>query len=421
MIRKLAPSILSLLLGIWLGTQFLQKQATHPLENYTVVPTCDQVERMVFRCSMHPHVQQKKQGHCPICRMPLAQELATTSRSVTGEGRPGLIQFGKAEILTEKVSQQKEIKKEIRLFGVVEVDESRVYSQVAHLPGRIEKLYVNQSGQQVKKGDPIASIYSKDLIAVREALVFNRQSESVMRAARNNLANWKISEGQLQVFESEEVHHQPIDIFADFSGIVLRKLTNEGDYAGNSHMGQPTVLYEVADLSSLWVVFSIENSDRSWFKEGQYIKFWNSEDPKQQYGGKVSFIDPTVDPANRYFKLRLEVNNPIGLLQPGMPVESRQVVSQHLKERLLTVPKTAVLWTGPRSVVYVKAKNEKGSNYALRKVLLGKTIGTRYEIVEGLEEGEEVVTYGVFTIDATAQLAGEQSMMNHSTRQNGNE
>ena len=177
-----------------------------------------------------------------------------------------------AGIETKRVASKQSASKSLRISGTVQLDESRIYNQVCYVPGIIEKMYVNYPGTYIKKGQLIASVYSKELIGVLEAFEYSKQSQSVIRAAKNNLKSYRISEKQLEKFDIKRGNYRlPVDIYSDFNGVVLEKKAREGDHAANSHMGKPTILYTVADMSRLWAVFDVPEYDLATLSIGDKV------------------------------------------------------------------------------------------------------------------------------------------------------
>jgi Cu(I)/Ag(I) efflux system membrane fusion protein len=176
--------------------------------------------------------------------------------------------------------------------------------------------------------------------------------------------------------------------------------------------GQP--LLEISDLSRIWVLFDAYESDLAWIRKGMTLRFTVAGQPGKEYSGKVSFIDPVIDPMSRVARVRVEMPNPDGTLKPEMFATG--VVKSMLagESEHLVIPKTAVLWTGKRSVVWVRDMESEAPVFEYREVRLGSEAGDSYVIEEGLMEGEHVVANGVFSIDAAAQLQGKASMMNPS-------
>ena len=181
---------------------------------------------------------------------------------------------------------------------------------------------------------------------------------------------------------------------------------NTGD-----HVAEGTVLFDIADLSKVWIMFDAYESDLPFLTVGDKITFTIQALPGINYSGNIIFIDPVMDPLTRVSKVRLEINNESGKLKPEMFATG--IIKADLTEYRdkLVIPKSAVLWTGKRSIVYVKQPGDEPV-FKMREIELGPALGSSYIVITGLNEGEEIVTQGTFSVDAAAQLEGKPSMMN---------
>jgi len=378
----------------------------------------------VWTCSMHPQVRQNEPGNCPICGM----DLVSLEEEV-GESNPYQLTMTSEAVKLANVQTStigvasgttEELGKELMLSGKIELNERRVLSQTAHFPGRIEKLQVNYEGEKVRAGQTIALLYSPQLLAAQkellEAMKFADTNPGLAVSARRKLKLWKLSDQKIQqvIDSGEPIINWPIK--ADYSGVVTGIHVESGE-----HVDEGAVLYEVADLNELWAVFDAYEQNLPWIKEGDNIRFTVSAYPERAFSGKVSFIDPFINPEKRVVEVRTEVNNAEGLLKPRMFARAR-ISSADPKAlgagqgRKLIVPKSAVMWTGKRSVVYVKVPGTNVPTYEMREVMLGSALDDSYLVEEGLQAGEEVVTNGTFTVDAAAQLNNKASMMNRDVK-----
>lgn len=359
---------------------------------------------------MHPQIRMDKPGKCPLCAM----DLIPLSQSGSSGLDPDEIHFTKeaamlANVMTTVVSNQ-HTTKEVRLFGKVQADERLIQSQVAYIPGRIEKLYLNFTGETVRKGQLLALIYSPDLITAQQELLETAKTKQsypeIYEAAKERLLQWKLTPNQIAAVENTKKVKTNMEVYATSSGIVTAKNVNVGDY-----VAQGTVLYQVSDLSRIWVLFDAYESDLHFLKKGNSIDFIIQALPGTNFNGIISFIDPVIDPINRVAKVRVEIGNSDGKLKPEMFATGMVKANLDRYKNKMVVPKTSVLWTGKRSIVYVK---KPGQDYIfkIREVELGPMLGNSYVIEKGIEEGEEIVTQGAFSVDAAAQLEGKPSMMN---------
>lgn len=405
LIIALATLIVGLLMGWFIfggQTNSAKDQDKH---------TAEIAEEIIWTCSMHPQIRRNEPGDCPICGMdliPLEREQDNEVDPMAISMSPTAMQL--ANVSTALVGTINPIK-QLRLNGKVQTDERLVYSQSSHIPGRIEKLLINFTGEFVDKGQTIASVYSPELVTAQvelfEAQKIMETQPELFNAAKEKLKNWKLSNNQIEGILKNGNIQEEFPIQADVSGYITKKIINLGDYVSK---GQ--ILYEIADLSKIWVLFDVYESDMVWIKKGDYIKFTIPSLPGESFEATITYLDPVIDPKTRVAKARIEFINTKGQLKPEMFVSGVVEAKLTNKSNSLVVPSTAVMWTGKRSVVYVKNTNAKGVSFIMRDVTLGAALGDSFLIKEGLEEGEEIAVNGTFSIDAAAQLAGKPSMMN---------
>ena len=401
-----------LILGIILGNVFSggSSETTHKAGDHEYVQ--DPVTKL-WTCSMHPQIRMDKPGKCPICGMTLipldtsndsSEHIASNEIVMT----PEAMQL--ANIQTTIVERSK-ANKEIRLLGKVEPDERRLYSQVSHIPGRIERLYVNFTGEKVSQGQRMVRLYSPDLITAQKELFEAIRSRDVYpqlyTASRNKLKLWKLSDAQIDAIEKSGKVHEQVDIFSDYSGYVMKRNVELGD-----HVKAGDNLFDIANLNRVWVMFEAYEADIPWIHIGDNVEFTIQAIPGKVFNGKITFVDPFVSSSTRVAKVRVELNNADQKLLPEMYATG--IIKAKLKnvKDAIVIPKSAVLWTGKRAVVYVKVPHKKTISFVYREIVLGQDMGDFYIVKSGLEAGEEVATNGVFRIDASAQLLGQKSMMN---------
>ena len=398
--------------GLFLGWLVFHHSETTVKTTEPEVHEHSEEEHTIWTCSMHPQIRMDEPGDCPICGMDLIP-LKNSDVEIDDQA----IQISESAIKLAEVQTAVVAKgsssKNILLYGKIQVDERLKQSQTAHVPGRLEELMVNVTGQQVKKGQLIARIYSPELVTAQkellEALSLKDKYPALVEAAREKLRNWKLSDEQINALEKSGNVTSTFDIYANTSGIVVNLKVNKGDY-----ISKGAVLFDVTDLSKVWGVFDAYESDLAWISLNQQVEFTTQAIPGKTFKGKISFIDPLVDPNTRVVKVRIELPNPGLELKPEMFING--TVHSVLKAggEQLTIPQTAVLWTGTRSVVYVKIPGAEKPSFKMREITLGASTKDTYVVVEGLKEGEEIVTNGTFSVDAAAQLAGKTSMMNQS-------
>ncbi len=369
------------------------------------------VKNTIWTCAMHPQIRMAQPGKCPICGMDLIPLVQTGNSSID----PGAIHLTKeaaqlANVLTSVVTRQKPVK-EVRLYGKIQADERLLQSQVAHVPGRIDRLAVNFTGESVVKGQVLAVIYSPDLITAQQELLETIKTKQLQpelyEASKEKLRQWKLTDDQIAQIENSGVIRNDFEVVSNTSGTVIERMINTGD-----HVAQGAELFKIADLSKVWIMFDAYESDIQFLNKGEKISFTLQALPGKNFSGSIIFIDPVIDPVTRVAKVRVETGNESGKLKPEMFATG--IVSTTLNEYQdnMVIPKTAVLWTGKRSIVYVKQPGTDEPIFKLREVGLGPMLGESYVITDGLTEGEEIVTSGTFSVDAAAQLEGKPSMMN---------
>jgi Cu(I)/Ag(I) efflux system membrane fusion protein len=284
-------------------------------------------------------------------------------------------------------------------------------SQVAHVPGRIEQLSVNFTGESVVKGQVLAEIYSPELINAQQELLETVKTKQLQpelyEASKEKLRQWKLTDDQILKIENSGVIQNNFEVLSNTSGTVTARRVNTGD-----HVSQGTVLFDIADLSKVWIMFDAYESDLQFLHTGEKLSFTLQALPGTDFSGNIIFIDPVIDAVTRVAKVRVETGNRSGKLKPEMFATG--IVSSTLAEYHdnVVIPKSAVLWTGKRSVVYVKQPGSEEPVFKIREVELGPMLGESYVIMNGLSEGEVIVTSGTFSVDAAAQLEGKPSMMN---------
>jgi len=397
--------LLVLLAGLFLGWLFF-----HSGNKSTEKQQLTETKKQIWTCAMHPQIRLDHPGKCPICGMELIL-LQNAGAKIDSNA----VHFSKeamelANVSTSIVSYQKPVK-EVRLYGKVQADERLLQNQVAHIGGRIEKLFVNFTGEPVHKGQLLAMIYSPDLITAQQELIEAAKSKQtqpeIYQAAMEKLMQWMLTDRQIAQIEKSGKVKTNFEVYSNTSGIVTARRVNTGD-----HVSEGSVLYDIANLSSIWVLFDAYESDLPFLKVGNTISFSLQALPGTNFSAKIQFIDPVIDPVNRVAKVRVEVSNGGGKLKPEMFATG--VVKANLNEfkDKLVIPRSAVLWTGKRSIVYVKQPDTQEINFKMREIDLGPMLGNSYVVLGGLKDGEEIVTDGTFSVDAAAQLAGKPSMMN---------
>lgn len=414
-LRYILP-IVTALIGLFLG--YLLFSITTGNEDNPSHAATENSKAQIWTCSMHPQIRQNEPGACPICGMdliPLATNSSSNSNPYVFEMTEEAVQLANIQTITVGGVQNLS-SNALKLNGKIQVNESEAASLVAHLPGRIEQLYISFTGEKINKGDRIASIYSPELVAAQRELIEAKKlaslSPDLLQAAKNKLRYWKVDDSFIEQVLSSEKIIENFTIYAKQSGVVMEKKVTVGDYV---QVGE--VLFDLQNLNKLWVQFDVYENDLSKITQGSVIEFSTPSVANKTFAAKISFIEPTINAKTRVAIIRAEVNNFDKLLKPEM------FVSGILKNKLSApsslstlIPKSAVLYTGERSVVYIKLPNTAIPSFEFKEITLGASKGDSYEVLEGLKDGDEVVVYGAFVIDAAAQLNNQASMMNRNVQ-----
>lgn len=366
--------------------------------------------RQMWTCSMHPQIMQPEAGDCPICGMDLipievgADGLSADQFKLTNNA------MALANIQTAIVGRENDMVNPIILSGKIEENEKENTVQVSYFSGRIEKLHVSFTGEEVSKGQLLATIYSPELYAAQQELItagtLKESQPELYKAVRNKLKLWKLTENQINDIEKTGKVKENFSVFATVSGTVTDKLIEQGDY-----IKQGQSLLKIANFNSVWANFDVYENQIDLFKKGQEIEVNTNYNPNKKFKGQVDFIDPVLNTKTRTVNLRVVLNNKDKVFKPGMFVTGKIDGSNLNQDVRISIPSSAILWTGNRSVVYVKT-NPDEPIFEMREIELGKQMGESYGVLTGLDIGDEIVINGTFTIDAAAQLRGKKSMMN---------
>ncbi|NNK21903.1 MAG: efflux RND transporter periplasmic adaptor subunit [Winogradskyella sp.] len=395
--------VVGLLLGWLLFGGSSNKETEH---NHSETAETNQM----WTCSMHPQIMQPEAGDCPICGMDLIPAESSANGLAADQFKLTENAIALANIQTTIVGKGNVDGNTIKLSGKIAENEEANAVQVSYFAGRIERLNVSFTGEEVRKGQLLATIYSPELYAAQQELITAsslKKSQPVLyKAVRNKLKLWKLSEKQINQIETTGKVKENFPVYATVSGTVTEKLVEQGDYI---KQGQP--LLKIANLNTVWANFDVYENQIDLFKKGQDVSVSTNAYANKEFKGKVDFIDPILNTKTRTVSLRVVLNNKNDVFKPGMFVSANiDGVKNENKETLL-IPASAVLWTGERSVVYLKT-NPDQPVFEMREVTLGNQMGNEYEVLEGLFIGNEIVTNGTFTVDAAAQLQGKKSMMN---------
>lgn len=407
---------IALILGVLLGSIFFNSghdEAVSEQQAEEIVGhNHEDEEATIWTCSMHPQVREEEPGLCPICAMEL---IPLASLEATDNTNPNELSMTEAaiklaEIQTSVVSRGIP-QRTTYLQGKVQADERNIARITSRFGGRIEDLNINFTGQQVQKGEKLATIYSPELVTAQrellEAAAIKESRPALYNAAKRKLQLWNLTDVQIAEIESSGEPQMYFDVLSPISGTVMMRHVSLGDY-----VQEGTALFQVTDLSKVWVMFDAYEDDLPWLNVGDAVEFTVQSLPGKEYNSKITYIDPYIDSKTRIAKVRIEVSNNKGELKPEMFADAVVRSEIDYNSEPVLVPKSSVLWTGKQSVVYVKVPGRESPTFLSRQITLGPLAGDQYVVTDGLQEGEEIATNGVFKIDAAAQLAGKVSMMN---------
>ena len=381
-----------------------------------------------YRCPMHPTVVRDHPDKCPICNMPLSKR----KKGAKEEGEalpPGVVsrvqltpyKVAVAGIETAEVGYQP-LTRDITAVGFVEFDERNLRRITARATGksRIDKLFVNVTGQTVARGEPLAELYSPDLVVTVDNLLTTQGSgnRSLERLARDRLRLWGIDRDQIDdiLRTGRPITH--VTIRSPIHGHVIKKYQVEGEY-----VEEGARLYDVADLSTVWIEAQVYEDEVAFLKEGLPVTATTRAFPNREFKGKLAFIHPHLDATTRTLKVRFDMDNPHHDLRPGMyatvklqvPVTQMDLLPPNASEKqkqkyreglVLAVPERAVIDTGSRKFVYREAEPDVFEGV---EVELGPRCGGFYPVVRGLQPGDKIATTGSFLIDAETRLTAGAS------------
>ncbi len=367
-----------------------------------------------YTCPMHPSVISDHPGACPICGMALVRKSAIAGMTAQEIKSLELVSLSPTQQVLANVStttaERHPLVKSITVSGTVAVPETRQATVTARFSGRIEQLLVNVTGERVRKDQPLLTLYSPDLVTAQQEYLLalehlrsartsgdsslTRTQQELLRASRERLVvHFGLTDQQVRALEQSRAVHSTLTFDSPITGTVLTKSVVAGQY-----VNEGTVLYEISDLSRSWVYLDVYEQDLRWLRLGMPVTVASVSDPGAEEEGVVSFIEPTVNQQTRTVRARAEFRSQDANLLPGMFVEARL---QAKIESTLTVPVSAVLWTGTRSVVWVEVRP---GAFEPRDVVTGAQSGSEIQILRGLKDGDRVAATGGFLIDSESQL-----------------
>ena len=416
----------------------------------TTVPEGDRTETaqvQLWTCGMHPNVISEEPGQCPICGMnltPVKQAAAdeghdigaghasgsgemspATPEATAGNSRDASIVIDPVTIQNIGVQtapvRERPLTRSIRTVGHLDYNEEMFSRINVKYAGWIEKLYVNETGQQVGAGDPMLDIYSPELVAAQEEYLLAFQhlknlegsefetiakgAASLLDASRRRLRYWDVTEAQIRELEARGAITRTLTIYAPSKGIVVERMAELG-----MRVTPGMDLYRMADLSSIWAFAHVYDADAPWLNPGLTAEMELPYNPGKVYRGRIDYIYPYLDQASRDIKIRLVFLNRNLELKPQMYANIR--LSARGERPVLVIPGSAVIRSGERNVVFVALD---GGKFEPREVTLGMEGEDGYvQAASGVSEGEQVVTSAQFLIDSESRLQEAiQKMLDH--------
>lgn len=376
----------------WQNTRRNEAQSSAMQQPQMPTPASDSMPGM-----NHPMPQSQQRQRRPLGTVQLSPE---EEQQVSIEVTEARKQILRSEILT---------------IGKVEEAETQIGTISARVGGRIDRLFVNFTGQSVSRGQAIALIYSPEVVASGEEYKLAlesrtrlggnatpsaiQQADALVAASRRRLELWGLTAEQITDISRSEQPQIHITIHSPASGIITERKVTEGQY-----VREGDVLYTLTDLSTVWVIAEVYEADLAQVRVGQAVEITSEALPGATLRGRVNFIEPMVNQQTRTVPVRIQVANPGMRLRPGIFAMAK--IRSAGAERVLTIPRSAVLHSGPRNIVYVALGQ---GNFEAREVQLGPAAGDSYPVQKGIEEGTRVVTRGAFMLDSQTRITGGMS------------
>jgi Cu(I)/Ag(I) efflux system membrane fusion protein len=356
-------------------------------------------EKSYYTCPMHPSVRSDHPGACPVCGMNLVKRTEQVEMSKEEHRSIGQVTISPTKQVLANVSTSTAMKmsleKEISAVGKIAYAEQNFRQISTRFPGRVEKLYLIYKGQQVKKDDPVADVYSPEAISAQQEYLLAKQSNSsdLIQQSKQKLLLWGFTESQLKDLDESNTIRNTFILHSPISGTVLKKNIQQQQYvsAGDN-------LFDVADLSTVWMYADIYEYEIQGVKVGQTVEATSDAYPGDKFSGRITFVSPTVEASSRTVQIRAEIPNTNGELKLDMFVNA--AIKVKLSESIV-VPITAVLSTGTRQVVWVQ---KDAGIFEPRSVQIGERSDKYVQILDGISVGETIVTSGGYLIDSESQL-----------------
>jgi len=378
-----------------------------------------------WTCTMHPQVHKDSPGACPICGMDLIKKVVDDTADVSSKsGMESMLTLTSdkqvlANVSTIKIKNERLIK-ELSAYSYLDFVEQNRKTIPAKFNGRIEKLFVNKTGDYIQKGQPLFEIYSPDLAQAQNefliALSSNKnENNSLLDASKKKLELFGLTSDQIEELKKSAEIKLTLTYYSPVNGTVIEKKVQEGMY-----VNEGTAIYEVAELSTLWNIAEVNETDLSTIKLGSNAKLKLKAYPGEEFMGKVTFIYPLINSQTRTVKIRSEFSSQNNKLKPQMYGET--TFSADAGKGLL-VPADAIIFSGNNNVVWVKTSD---GMFEARNVEVGQKFGDKYQVLSGLNKNDEVAASGGFLIDSESQLktgkpTGHQHENSMSIQKNDNQ
>lgn len=378
--------------------------------------------KQLWTCSMHPFIIKDKPGTCPICGMELIKKIDTppTGAAQTPEQKQqaemlGHVSLSPTQRLMANVAtieaKSGSLNKEINAVGIVQFDQSRQAKVTAWIAGRIDRLNVNTVGAYVSKDKPVAEVYSPDLVATQQEYLLaiksrdqlknspipsiSQNGDGLVASAKQRLMLFGVKESQITELERTGKPNIRLPIYTPLSGTVIEKMVQQGQYV---NVGE--VLFNIADLSKVWVEIDVFENEVPYVRVGQQVEIRSATEHGESFTGRIGFVYPFHDPKTHTVKARVEMPNPGHRLKPDMFVNA--IIRVPLVKGII-VPVTAIIDTGKRQVVWVETTP---GMFEPRDVQVGERIEEKVQILSGLKAGDKVAVSGGYLIDSESQLKG---------------
>jgi Cu(I)/Ag(I) efflux system membrane fusion protein len=396
--RRIPSLIIGLVLGLGIGILLFAAHVSGRLAPFYHALGLHAMDATVVKESAEPAMSGHA-GHGGMA-MPRSAEAPEASRIpgyatvILSPERQQLIGVRRGKVARDRLRMS------IRAVGIIEVDQTRLRRVQTRVKGWVTRVDVNFVGQDVKKGDPLLEIYSPDLLATQEEylIALGSGDKSLIRSALRRLALWDVPADEIRELEKTKKPRETLLLRSPITGQVLTRNVLERSYV------EPTTeLYRIADLSVVWLQVQVYEYEMRHIEVGQPVRVTLLSQPEVEQKGKVSFIEPVFQEMTRTVKVRVELKNRRGLFKPGMYANA--VLAHDMGEGLL-VPDTALLRTGDRALAFRVLSNNR---FEPVEVKVGSRFGERWQVLEGLNEGDEIVTSAIFLIDAESRLKSAAS------------